>query len=724
MEDGFFADPKDCRKFYRCVGEGTSFTKYEFQCGIGTAWDSSIQSCNHDYAVASCDRSNNMVVSEPDTSQNEIDGNNTSDANNPTSPQAAINCTVMSTSPKPDAQSPTHVTSATGSPVTPDQSTSISYLPPASSTYSPSTVRSTESVSYLPPATQTASASYLPPSSTAATGVQPESTMGSVSYSPGSGTPATVTSTLSSSPSQDGKSECTKEGFFPDPTDCRKFYRCVEGQSGYRKYEFQCGPGTAWDQSIQTCNHIGQVPCSTDSNEIDQGPDTSKPASPPPVTTETTSSSAYPPPTESVTVAGTPSEATTSESMSEADKTETSAATTADTISDGEKPASEKPEQVQTLPGTSSTEASSESSSEQSTSESSEVSSSSTESSEASSSSTESSESHAPDCTTRKPSGQIRCDNEGFYPHPTRCDKFYRCVDNGNGFNVYHFDCPPGTIFDPSISVCNYPESVYPARDCTTGDAGSSTSSDMPTTESTTRGTTAEQTEEVTSASTESVATTLSTEMTTSEVSEQTSGMSEASESTTESTTESTVAVTEAATDSSVSDQTTEVTSADSSTFSTESMESGTTMTESQESSVTESQEQSTTESQEQSTTESQEQSTTESQEQSTTESATPCSIGNLTDDQIILVCPTGFQRHPKHCNLFYQCTSEGNMEIKILVLSCPEDTIFDESKIQCLPEGSSSQPCAGTKANARFYRRLEDSALAPVSVFNQTIYS
>jgi DNA mismatch repair ATPase MutL len=204
---------------------------------------------------------------------------------------------------------------------------------------------------------------------------------------------------------------------------------------------------------------------------------------------------------------------------------------------------------------------------------------------------------------------------------------------------------------------------------------------------------------------------------------------------------ESTTATTEAGIDSSSTETTTEtLTTSASSTESgtsetqepstTESLEQSTTSksqgqstTESQESSGTEStsefQEQSTTESQQESTSESQEQSTTESQEQSTQSGAvTPCPIGNLTDEQIILVCPTGFRRHPKYCNLFYQCISEGNMEIKILVLSCPDNMIFDENKVQCLPEETSSQSCTSAKASARFYRTLENNALSPVSIF------
>lgn len=43
--------------------------------------------------------------------------------------------------------------------------------------------------------------------------------------------------------------------------NCSKFYRCVSnGNNGFIKYEFQCGPGTVWDQEIQGCNHAWAVP--------------------------------------------------------------------------------------------------------------------------------------------------------------------------------------------------------------------------------------------------------------------------------------------------------------------------------------------------------------------------------------------------------------------------------------------------------------------------------
>lgn len=99
-------------------------------------------------------------------------------------------------------------------------------------------------------------------------------------------------------------------------------------------------------------------------------------------------------------------------------------------------------------------------------------------------------------------------------------------------------------------------------------------------------------------------------------------------------------------------------------------------------------------------------------------ETSAPCPIGQLEGNQIPLVCPTGFRRHPKYCNLFYQCTkSNSNHDFKILVLSCPEGTIYDDRRIQCLPLDE-AESCKGQIAQNSFYKMLSDNSLPPVSLY------
>jgi len=52
---------------------------------------------------------------------------------------------------------------------------------------------------------------------------------------------------------------CTDDGFMTDPNDCTVFYRCISNGRGYNKIGFRCSDGTAWDESLQSCNHISDV---------------------------------------------------------------------------------------------------------------------------------------------------------------------------------------------------------------------------------------------------------------------------------------------------------------------------------------------------------------------------------------------------------------------------------------------------------------------------------
>lgn len=81
------------------------------------------------------------------------------------------------------------------------------------------------------------------------------------------------------------------------------------------------------------------------------------------------------------------------------------------------------------------------------------------------------------------------------------------------------------------------------------------------------------------------------------------------------------------------------------------------------------------------------------------------------------LICPTGFHRHPKFCDQFYQCTTSGTggNDMKVLVLSCPNATLFDEEKIQCLPADQTT-PCKGAMAGTRV-RRLVDDSPPPIQI-------
>lgn len=44
----------------------------------------------------------------------------------------------------------------------------------------------------------------------------------------------------------------------------------------------------------------------------------------------------------------------------------------------------------------------------------------------------------------------------GFLSHPDDCKKFLQCAHGV----TYVTDCAPGTVFNPAISVCDWPHSV------------------------------------------------------------------------------------------------------------------------------------------------------------------------------------------------------------------------------------------------------------------------
>ena len=753
--EGFFPNPENCRKFYRCVDDGSSFTKYEFECGEGTGWDSNLETCNHLYLLPNCDSGIHTNGNNSQLGPSISDGNLTTKNPNEQSPSTIpVNSMIstMSSDSSSTSLDSNNIMSTSSTGISSSTATEISSLSSSTSLdignimstssmgTSATTASETSSVyptissTYLPSNTVGPSTpSYGISSTTASSGSSPLTPPQSPSQIPTDGIPAetstgsgqisstTVSPTSSASAAEStkpGSTSCQEDGFFPNVNDCRKFYRCVKDPSGYRRFDFDCGPGTAWDQGLQTCNYISQVSScqSSSSNE-----NVDKPSNPVQHTEMSTSSS-----TSNIRPTSDKQQGTTSSSSETSSPTATS----------------ESPTSSSTLNSNEVTEinASSDNNSKPS--------------------------SETPNCSPSKQNNTIVCNNAGFYPHPTRCDKFYRCVDNGNGFNVFHFDCPPGTIFDPSISVCNYPESVYPARDCSLGQGSSTESgvSDSSTTLTSEKPLTSTEENQVTTTAVNPAESTTSKEESGTEesttISETTGPSSETTSSemattdenlepttsgpgneSTEMSTESSSEASSLTTESSTTTQSTEAGSTETSSGVTTEMSSTTqsndadstetssgvteqsSMTTESTTEISSSQESPTTTEATQETTDNLTDSTEQSGPTPSTESGfANCPIAaNLTDEQVLLVCPSGFRRHPKFCNLLYQCTSEGNMEIKILTLSCPENTIFDEMKVQCLPEAESSQPCMGSKANARFYRRLEENSISPVSILKSS---
>lgn len=60
----------------------------------------------------------------------------------------------------------------------------------------------------------------------------------------------------------------------------------------------------------------------------------------------------------------------------------------------------------------------------------------------------------APTPTTSGPPISDICQYEGYNPDPVRCNIYYWCIANGNGWTIYIRDCPPGTLFDRITRAC------------------------------------------------------------------------------------------------------------------------------------------------------------------------------------------------------------------------------------------------------------------------------
>ncbi|KAI0210818.1 Acidic mammalian chitinase [Lamellibrachia satsuma] len=63
--------------------------------------------------------------------------------------------------------------------------------------------------------------------------------------------------------------------------------------------------------------------------------------------------------------------------------------------------------------------------------------------------------------TTTATSGSDEfCHNrvDGYYQDPDDCSRFYRCLSQ----NTFSYQCPTGTLYDPSRSNCNFPDDISP----------------------------------------------------------------------------------------------------------------------------------------------------------------------------------------------------------------------------------------------------------------------
>lgn len=59
--------------------------------------------------------------------------------------------------------------------------------------------------------------------------------------------------------------------------------------------------------------------------------------------------------------------------------------------------------------------------------------------------------------------GDFKCEEEGFYPHPRDCKKYFWCLDSGPsnlGIVAHQFTCPSGLVFNKLTDSCDYTRNV------------------------------------------------------------------------------------------------------------------------------------------------------------------------------------------------------------------------------------------------------------------------
>ncbi|GBP34027.1 hypothetical protein EVAR_94038_1 [Eumeta japonica] len=646
MSEGYFGNEEDCKKFYRCVDNGSGgFTKYNFVCGEGTAWDTDLQTCNHENKIQNC-KHFSSGTKPTETYENDIDDSKTTDKlSDTTTMKSSSKLPQEYKSDKCDQEGYfgnkknckkfyrcvdngngmyTKYDFDCGEGTIWDQDITACNHPrdvvkPTCEEFDK------EDITTKSPEPQTTSQISSSASSTVATN--------NVTEKP---------SDCSKNDSfKDTSVNCPKEGFYANPCDCKKFYRCVDWDGTGEKfsvYHFDCGEGTIWDPALETCNYEDSVYPRRDCTCKQSVSET--------------------------TLKTTTQEFTTQEEMMTQQTTQKEITTTETTTT-----------QVTTQ-------------SETITSEN--------------------------DITTQRSTTE----QETIETEPTT-QGFTTQEETTTQLTTHSFETEQPTTGKETTTQDTTKESETTTQETTphetttymTTAIESSTQESTIKEETTTKQSTKEQESTTQEITTEQEATTQ--EFTT-----------EQEATTQEFTTEQELTTQQTATEQ-------EVTTQESSTESESSVEHSTTEQESTTQETTTQQyittEQQSTTSEEMTTQVSTESSTDETNtensthqyetdgttpEEHTTESSSHKQCPEIDDDQYLFICETGFRRHHKYCNLFYQCSEEKDTyEVKIAVFTCPNNTIYDETKIKCVDESEADEKCDGKTAERRRYKHLHPNS-------------
>ncbi|KOB70017.1 Uncharacterized protein OBRU01_10251 [Operophtera brumata] len=745
--EGFFAHPHDCKKFVRCVSNGDGgHTRYEFSCGEGTVWVQEIQTCDHDNGKTSC-----SVQNESNTKPDDHGSSSTTESGSTSS-------TETHTAIKEDDEYPT-----TKQPSNTDKCTSEGYFANKNDcrkfyrcvangdggytkhdfvcgegTAWDSNVDTCNHINDV------ASCSEISKEESHTQEPMRDEEVTETTEGMSSTTKGTTSSSESSEVSESGSGSndnCKSEGYYGNSKDCRKFYRCVDdGKGGLTKYDFTCGEGTIWDQDITNCNHPQDVtnPSCVSGGEGEHSQTSS--------TSSTTSSTTSSPESTSLS-SGTSESSSQSSSNCSQEESSTKPASSKDiscekagyytnpndckkfyrcvdwdgdgkrfsvyhfecgegTIWDPALDTCNHEESVYPPRDCSQTQAQTESSSEGVTT---------TKHEETTTQETTTSE----QTTTQEPttSDQITTEKEKTTTQESTTSKqttTQLSTTSEETTTQQSTTSEQTTTQQSTTSEQTTTQQSTTSEQSTTQQTTTSeqTTSEQPITQ---KPTTSEQTTTQQSTTSELTTTQQSTTsvQTTQEstTSEQTTQEPMTSEQTTQESTTS-----EQITQEPTSEQTTEQTTTQESITSEQSTTAQT--SEQTESSTIESATESTTSQETGSTTE-QSSTTTEGEQESTTQSSPPGKeCPDTEDDQYLYVCPTSFRRHPKYCNMFYQCTEDDDThEVKIATFKCPNNTIYDESKTQCVDEKKADKKCDGEIMRRHRFQRLNRDSKEPITV-------
>ncbi|PRD36140.1 UNVERIFIED_CONTAM: hypothetical protein NCL1_09529 [Trichonephila clavipes] len=462
-EEGFFRNPDDCTKFYRCVdfaGTGESYVRYDFECPDDLVFDEVNSVCNWPSMTPGCEARSK----DSDKSKSTTTGENDSSTSESTTSDTSQTSTTLE-----DNTRTTSGESTTDSGTT--SSTTTNTTPVSTSTTGTDDFECEDEGFFKHP---TDCKKYYECKRDEETGelvkIDCECPEGLVFDEDGWYCNAEELAP----PCNDSSFKCEEEGFFRDPEDCTKYYRCNRTGSSFRRERFQCQEGTVFDEEGRYCNapELSQ-PCDNSTTTTSSSETTSSSNQSTTPVSGTSSGSTSTTGSQTSTTSGTSSDqgdcteegyfrnpedctkyyqCTQNEDSGEFERKDFSCPD--GRVFDEEVSYCNDPELSEEPCDTGNNTTSTTQG--QTDSNSSSTTSSGTEETDSSSSGTTS----GSDTESRKSGGDPDCTQEGFFRHPKDCNKFYRCVDfagTGESYVRYDFDCPEGLHFDEVNSVCNWP---------------------------------------------------------------------------------------------------------------------------------------------------------------------------------------------------------------------------------------------------------------------------